>query len=222
VPLVHTGRRRSSIAPSFGSRAQAVRSRGPAHSFRRFSEREASYLVQLLWRRLAQSAPIATKATIVVRSFRRAISSSTGLSFRSSSHACSKAESISCESREDLPHRLRVSASQSAVTAQRQLRRCSRLVSSSFSAFGSLAPKLAKFSLMSGYPASAISRPGSIVGPQRVPLKILWRRKPVHWNDRAPRWPPAYDSAIEVSARWPLYAPSRLTRCLMGECWVHT
>ena len=32
-------------------------------------------------------SPIATKATIVVRSFRRAISSSIGLSFRSSSHA---------------------------------------------------------------------------------------------------------------------------------------
>src|SRR3990170_1516917 len=39
----------------------------------------------------------------------------------------------------------------------------------------------------------------------------LWRRKLVHLNDRAPRLPPAYDSAIEVSAKWPSYAPSRLT-----------
>ena len=42
-------------------------------------------------------------------------------------------------------------------------------------------------------------------------LKILWHRKPVHLNDRAPRLPPAYGSAIEVSAKWPSYAPSRLT-----------
>jgi hypothetical protein len=37
-------------------------------------------------------SPIAAKATIVLASFRRAITSSLGLSFRSSSHACSNAD----------------------------------------------------------------------------------------------------------------------------------